>query len=61
MDDPELYKQFDKWIAENNVVLFMKGTKKMPQCGFSNYVVQIFKFYGLTDYLAVNVLESAQI
>ena len=61
MDNTEVFKQFDKWIAENDVVLFMKGTKKMPQCGFSNYVVQIFKFYGLTDYMSVNVLESPQI
>ena len=39
----------------------MKGNPKMPQCGFSNYVVQILKFYGLSNYHSVNVLESQQI
>ena len=28
-------------IASNNIILFMKGTKGMPMCGFSNSVVQI--------------------
>ena len=44
-------------IAENDVVLYMKGTKEMPQCGFSSAVSKL-----LTDlqlpYLAVNVLDS---
>ena len=29
-DNTEVYKQFDKWINDNDIVLFMKGTKKMP-------------------------------
>ena len=33
----------------------------MPQCGFSNYVVQAFKFYNLQDYKAINVLESDEV
>ena len=33
----------------------------MPRCGFSNYVVQIFKFYGVKEYKDVNVLESEQL
>ena len=33
----------------------------MPQCGFSNYVVQIFKFYGLKNFHAVNVLDSNEV
>ena len=36
----------------------MKGTRKMPRCGFSNYVVQIFKFYNVKDYKDVNCLED---
>mmetsp|Transcript_16374 Transcript_16374/g.25318 ORF Transcript_16374/g.25318 Transcript_16374/m.25318 type:complete len:95 (-) Transcript_16374:16-300(-) len=36
----------------------MKGTRKMPRCGFSNYVVQIFKFYGVKQYKTINVLED---
>ena len=33
----------------------------MPQCGFSNYVIQIFKFYGLNHFHSVNVLENEQV
>ena len=51
----------DNTINNNEIVLFMKGNPKMPQCGFSNYVVQILKFYGLSNYHSVNVLESQQI
>ena len=36
----------------------MKGNRKMPRCGFSNYVVQIFKFYGVKEIKDVNVLED---
>ena len=33
----------------------------MPRCGFSNYVVQIFKFYGVKEFKDVNVLESEEL
>ena len=36
----------------------MKGNRKMPKCGFSNYVVQILKFYGVKEYKDVNVLDD---
>ena len=47
-------------VTSNDVVLFMKGTKAFPMCGFSGQVVQIL------DYLAVpytdhNVLENAEL
>jgi hypothetical protein len=38
---PELKVAIDKYITENRVVVFMKGTKQFPQCGFSNTVVQV--------------------
>ncbi len=53
--------QFTEWITTNDVVLFMKGTKKMPRCGFSNYVVQVLKFYGVNNYKDVDVLFDEQI
>jgi hypothetical protein len=31
----------DDWVKNNDVVLFMKGTREMPRCGFSNYVLII--------------------
>lgn len=57
---PELKKALDKLIAENNVVLFMKGTKDFPQCGFSARVVQILEMVG-AEFVDVNVLEDMAI
>ena len=53
----EIKDQIIKDINDNPVILFMKGTKEMPMCGFSNSVVQILNHYG-TDYKDVNVLED---
>ena len=47
-----------EWITKNDVTLFMKGTRKMPRCGFSNYTLQILKFYGVKEFKDVNVLED---
>ena len=44
-------------VTDNDVVLFMKGTKTMPQCGFSNQVAGILNYMGV-DYVDVNVLED---
>ncbi len=39
--------RIDSLIAKNKVMVFMKGTKLMPQCGFSNNVVQILNILGV--------------
>ncbi len=44
--NPELKKKIDDIIAKDKVVLFMKGNKSFPQCGFSDRVVRILNFYG---------------
>ena len=49
-----------KQVATNDVVLFMKGAKGMPQCGFSGRVIQMLDHLGV-DYKDVNVLESMEI
>ena len=56
----EIKDQIIKDINDNPVILFMKGTKEMPMCGFSNSVVQILNHYGI-DYKDVNVLEDPMI
>ena len=48
-------------IDENDIVVFMKGNKKMPKCGFSNYVVQVMKFYGVKEYKDVDCLQDDSI
>jgi len=52
-----LRKQFDDLIAKNKVVLFMKGNKHFPQCGFSAQVVGILKDTGV-PFETVNVLSD---
>ena len=47
-------------IDENDVLLFMKGTPVMPQCGFSAAVVGVLSHMGIT-YNSVNVLEDPEI
>ena len=44
-------------IKKNNVVLFMKGTKDMPGCGFSAHVVQILNNLNV-DYVNIDVLND---
>jgi monothiol glutaredoxin len=44
-------------ITSNDVVLFMKGTKSAPQCGFSATVAQILAHLGV-PYKDVNVLDD---
>ena len=46
-----------KTIASNDVVLFMKGQKAMPQCGFSAQVAHILGLLGVS-YKDVNVLDD---
>ena len=46
-----------KTVASNDVVLFMKGQKAMPQCGFSAQVAQILGLLGVS-YKDVNVLDD---
>lgn len=46
-----------KEITENDVVLFMKGTASMPQCGFSSRVAGVLNYMGIA-YKDVNVLAD---
>jgi monothiol glutaredoxin len=58
--DPQLKQRIDEMVASSDVVLFMKGTRNFPQCGFSATVVQILN--GLVDeYTTVNVLSDPAI
>jgi monothiol glutaredoxin len=47
-----------KTVADNPVVLFMKGTAQFPQCGFSGRTIQVLKAVGITDMVTINVLED---
>lgn len=54
---PELKSTLDKVVTSHKVVLFMKGTKDFPQCGFSNTVVQILKSLNVS-FETLNILEN---
>ena len=53
-----IHDQIKEVVTTHRVVLFMKGTKQFPQCGFSSRAVQILNAAGCTDYVTVNVLEN---
>jgi monothiol glutaredoxin len=44
---PEIKERIEGLINSSTIVVFMKGTKLMPQCGFSNNVVQILNVLGV--------------
>ena len=52
--------QIRETIQSNDVVLYMKGTKSMPQCGFSSRIAGILNYMGV-DYADVNVLADAEV
>jgi len=57
MSEQDIKDWLGKQIAGNDVVLFMKGTKQMPQCGFSMQVAQILNHLGV-EFKDVNVLDD---
>ncbi len=52
--------RIDDTVKANDVVLFMKGTKDMPQCGFSQRVAGVLNYMGI-EYADVNVLADEEI
>ena len=52
--------QIKDTVTNNDVVLFMKGTKMMPQCGFSSRVAGVLNYMGV-EFADVNVLADAEI
>ena len=50
-----------KTVADNPIVLFMKGTAQFPQCGFSGRAIQILKACGVKNLVTVNVLEDDEV
>jgi monothiol glutaredoxin len=53
----DIKSTIDTLVKSNDVVLFMKGTAEMPQCGFSGRSTQILKHLGV-DFKDVNVLAD---
>jgi monothiol glutaredoxin len=47
-------------IKDNTVILFMKGNREMPQCGFSSRVVEILNSFD-TEYATVDILRDPEV
>jgi monothiol glutaredoxin len=54
------HDKIENLVKQNKVLVFMKGNKLMPQCGFSNNVVQILNTLGV-PFETVDVLADAEI
>jgi len=57
LDQEEVNEQVADVIEENDVVLFMKGTELMPQCGYSRKALGLISQYR-DEFETVDVLES---
>ena len=57
---PELEAKIDDLVKNNKILVFMKGTKLMPQCGFSNNVVQILNTLGV-PFETIDILADSEI
>ena len=58
--DDECRQRIEKIIGSDRVVLFMKGDRNVPQCGFSATVVQILDTL-VPEYSTVDVLRDPQV
>lgn len=57
---PETKQKIDNLLKNNKILVFMKGNKLMPQCGFSNNVVQILNTLAV-PFETVDVLSDPEI
>ncbi|MFN9811767.1 MAG: Grx4 family monothiol glutaredoxin [Deltaproteobacteria bacterium] len=55
--EEQLRKRIEDTLGTNKIVLFMKGTKSFPQCGFSAQVVEVLRRVD-ADFHAVNILAD---
>ena len=61
MSPMDTKQRIHEQVTSHPVVLFMKGTPQMPQCGFSQLAVQVLQACGVTQFFTVNVLENPDI
>ena len=57
----DVQQRIKQQVETHPVVLFMKGTPQIPQCGFSASVVEVLKACAVKELHTVNVLEDAEI
>ena len=57
----DIKQRIKEQVTGAPVVLYMKGTPQMPQCGFSAMAVQVLNASGVREFFSVNVLENPEI
>jgi monothiol glutaredoxin len=61
MADMDIKQRIQDEVTGHPVVLYMKGTPQMPQCGFSQLAVQVLNACGVQQFHSVNVLADAEV
>ena len=61
MTGMDIKQRIHEQVTSHPVVLFMKGTPQMPQCGFSQLAVQVLNACGVQQFHSVNVLADNEI
>lgn len=56
----DIFAEIKKQIAENSILLYMKGSPQFPQCGFSARAVKCIKECDV-DFAFINILEAPEI
>ena len=59
MSQRNVFEEIKQEVANNKIMLYMKGTPEQPMCGFSNAVIQILNMVG-KPYSSVNILEDLE-
>jgi monothiol glutaredoxin len=57
----DVQQRIHEQVTSHPVVLYMKGTPKLPQCGFSANAVRILNALGVAEFFAVDVLADPEI
>jgi monothiol glutaredoxin len=61
MTENPAFARIESDIQSNDIVLYMKGSKKLPQCGFSATVCAIMERLGISEFKDINVLADQEI
>ena len=56
----KIFSEIEQDLQKHKVLLYMKGSKQMPQCGFSGQVVHILEALGV-DFETRNILENPEL
>jgi len=57
--DRNVMEEIKREIEGNKIIIYMKGTKEMPRCGFSAAAIEVLKSYGV-PFKDVNALEDPE-